>query len=129
MGRDEMATQRRPASRIALSLIAVVVALVTVGLATPARAAGSGASTPIDEKLSAAHFVEPLVAMAPTMEAENRALLRAVTAYEQRSNADDFRSLTGFLSAHPRSGWRAALLTNLGFAYLHYGYFSRAIEA
>src|SRR4029077_11649423 len=34
-----------------------------------------------------------------------------------------------FLADHPQSGWRVALLTNLGFAYLHNVYFSRAVEA
>jgi hypothetical protein len=69
------------------------------------------------------------VATGPTTQAEDRALLRAVAAYEHRSNPEDFGSLTRFLSVHPHSPWRTALLTDLGLSYLHYGYFSRAIEA
>jgi hypothetical protein len=69
------------------------------------------------------------VAIGPTTQAEDRALLRAVAAYEHRSNPEDFGSLTRFLSVHPHSPWRTALLTDLGLSYLHYGYFSRAIEA
>jgi hypothetical protein len=69
------------------------------------------------------------VAIGPTTQAEDRALLRAVAAHEHRSNPEDFGSLTRFLSVHPHSPWRTALLTDLGLSYLHYGYFSRAIEA
>jgi hypothetical protein len=110
---------------MALAGIAGLAALVLFSLTMPAV----GASGPIAAELAAAHLVEPLVASAPTTAVEDQALLRAVAAYERRSNADDFRSLTRFLSSHPHSGWRAALLTNLGLSYVHYGYFSRAIEA
>jgi hypothetical protein len=39
------------------------------------------------------------------------------------------RAIEAFLYGHPGSGWRVALLTNLGLSYYHYGYFSRAIDA
>jgi hypothetical protein len=77
----------------------------------------------------AAHFAEPLIATGVTTAAEDQELLQAVRAYEHRAAPDDFTSLTGFLSAHPQSAWRVALLTNLGLSYLHYGYFSRALDA
>jgi YD repeat-containing protein len=103
------------------------------GVAIGAAASGVDHSPAVDEavagKLAAAHFPEPLVTTGPTTQAEDRALLRAVAAYERRTNPEDFTSLNRFLSAHPHSGWRAALLTNLGLSYLHYGYFSRAIDA
>ncbi|MGC1302357.1 MAG: RHS repeat-associated core domain-containing protein [Caulobacteraceae bacterium] len=38
-------------------------------------------------------------------------------------------SLTDFLKVYPRSGWAASVWANLGVSYLHYGYFSRAIDA
>ncbi|KVF14464.1 peptidase C39 [Burkholderia vietnamiensis] len=37
--------------------------------------------------------------------------------------------MASFLVQYPRSGWAPAIYTNLGFAYLHEGYFSRAIDA
>jgi RHS repeat-associated protein len=79
--------------------------------------------------IRAAHFAEPLVATAPTSVAEDLALARAVAAYERRAEPDDVSSLTAFLAEYPHSGWAPALRTNLGLSYLHYGYFSQAIEA
>jgi RHS repeat-associated protein len=79
--------------------------------------------------LAAAHLPEPLVATGPTNAAEDEAVHAAVTRFELRRDPDDFSSLTGFLSAYPRSHWRVAVLANLGIDYLHYGYFSRALDA
>jgi RHS repeat-associated protein len=83
----------------------------------------------VPSQLDAAHFAEPLIAAGPTTPAEDQELLQAIAAYERRLASDDFTSLTGFLAAHPQSAWRVALLTNLGLSYLHYGYFSRALDA
>jgi hypothetical protein len=125
-----MGMPERSALAIAASVILGLAGLVLAGLTAPAGADGvAGANAASTEKLAAAHFVEPLVRTAPTTAAEDRALLRAVAAYERRGTADDLSSLTGFLSAHPRSGWRVALLTDLGFSDLHYGYLSRTVEA
>jgi hypothetical protein len=66
-------------------------------------------------------FEEPLVPVAPTSREENEALLNAIQAYESRSKVDDLRAFDVFLSAYPHSGWRVAVLTNLGLAYYHYG--------
>jgi tetratricopeptide (TPR) repeat protein len=77
----------------------------------------------------AARFEEPLIATAPVSEAENAALLAALKAHEGRATPDDFTAIRSFLSDYPASGWRIALLTNLGFSYYSYGYFSKAIEA
>jgi RHS repeat-associated protein len=74
-------------------------------------------------------FEEPLVRTAPTSSEENEALLHAIESYESRSRVDDFRAFDVFLSSYPDSGWRVAVLTNLGLAYYHYGYFSKAIDA
>ena len=41
----------------------------------------------------------------------------------------ELSSLRGFLARNPNSGWAPALLTNLGYSYLHDGYFSKAIDA
>lgn len=78
--------------------------------------------------IRAAPFAEPLIATKPTTDTEDRALLAALAAYEQRKAPDDFSALLKFLADHPQSGWVAGLRTNLGLGYLHYGYFSRADE-
>jgi hypothetical protein len=48
---------------------------------------------------------------------ENAALAAALLGYAKRSGPDDFSSLTAFLETHPKSPWRAALLTDLGLEY------------
>ncbi|OUM02635.1 hypothetical protein A8M77_10240 [Variovorax sp. JS1663] len=37
--------------------------------------------------------------------------------------------MIAFADAHPHSGWRAAVLTNLGIGYYRAGYFSKALSA
>jgi RHS repeat-associated protein len=103
-------------------------ATITGKIANGPQQTGASGTT-ISDQVAEAHFAEPLVPTTPTSREDDRALLRAVAGYERRSNPDDFRHLTRYLSAHPHTGWRVALLTNLGLSYLHYGYFSRAIDA
>jgi YD repeat-containing protein len=88
-------------------------------------------SVPISavEIIRAARFGEPLVATAGTKPEEDFALAQALSTYEQRVKPDDVSSLTAYLVDHPHSGWAPALLINIGLSDLHYGYFSRAIEA
>ena len=113
-------------------LVLGVVGLL-IGLAPPEAAAadapGRIPAARMAAELAAAHFPDALIASAATTAAEDRALLRALAAYERRREVDDVTSLVTFLAAHPHSGWRAALLTNLGVSYLHYGYLSRALDA
>jgi YD repeat-containing protein len=97
-----------------------------LGAITPGQEA---AGARIEAGLAAAHVAESLVATGPTTRADDEALLRVATAYEQRADPDDFTGLTRFLSTHPHSAWRVAVLTNLGISYLHYGYLSRALDA
>lgn len=96
--------------------------------ADPVPLATLAPPTSIEAALRASRFAEPLVATEPTTTAEDEALVPALKAYERRSRADDLSSLTAFLAEFPQSGWAPALRTNLGLSYLHYGYFSRAIE-
>jgi RHS repeat-associated protein len=84
---------------------------------------------PAATTIRAAPLAEPLVATAPTSAEEDQALARAVVALERRTRPDDFSALTDFLSRYPRSGWAPAVLTNLGFSYLHDGHFSKALDA
>jgi hypothetical protein len=47
----------------------------------------------------------------------------------QGDYADYAKPLLAFLSAHPKSNWRAAIYTNLGLGYYHAGYWSCAFSA
>jgi RHS repeat-associated protein len=77
----------------------------------------------------AAHFAEPLVRTNPTTASEDQALAAALAAYTKRTDPTDLNSLTSYVSAHPNSGWAPSIQTNLGLAYLHDGYFTKAIAA
>src|SRR5260370_5563913 len=72
---------------------------------------------------------EPLVATAPTSASEDLALFHAIRSYTEQAAPDDFRVFDAFLADYPRSGWRVALLIDLGLSYYHYGYFSKAIDS
>lgn len=76
-----------------------------------------------------AQFEEPLISTSSTSSEEDDTLLRALKNYQARTAADDLSPLRAFLKTHPRSGWRVALLTNIGLADYHYGYFSGALDA
>src|SRR5947209_10398379 len=82
-----------------------------------------------DEIQTSRLFEEPLVPVgADAGPKENAALAKALTAYSQRVNPEDFSQLTGFLDAHPHSPWRTALLTNLGLEYYRKGRYSKTLE-
>ncbi len=88
-------------------------------------------ANPTTQEISHARvFEEPLVPIGgePSAE-ENAALAAALLAYSKRSGPDDFSSLTGFLEKHPKSPWRAALLTDLGLEYYNTAHYSLALEA
>jgi len=102
----------------------------SVGSWQPARAAEeASAAGSFESAMRAAHLPEPLFATKPTTEAEDLALRQALLNYSRRQSPEDLTSLTSFLAAFPDSGWSAALLTNIGLSNLHYGYFSRALDA
>jgi RHS repeat-associated protein len=82
------------------------------------------------EILQARVFDEPLVPVGgEPLAVENSALATALLQHSQRSRADDFVRLTRFLDQHPKSAWRAALLTGLGLEYYQTAYYSRALAA
>jgi RHS repeat-associated protein len=76
---------------------------------------------------------EPLVAVGPVTDAENRDLDIALKAFHEApakakpgSDFDDYaKPLLAFIDAHPKSNWNAALYTDLGFGYYRSGYYSR----
>jgi hypothetical protein len=101
-----------------------------LGLGTPARSKAQDQGASVTELAPlTARFEEPLIATAPTTGMEDAALLQAIRIYEGQSAEDDFRPFEAFLATNPDSGWRVALLTNLGLSYYRYGFFSRAISA
>lgn len=116
---------------VAIRVAAItLIAHLVISLFTLAHAAESDiSSSTLRDAIRAAHFAEPLVSTKPTSAEEDRSLMQALSAYQQRTSASDFESLTSFVAGNPRSGWAPALLTNLGLAYLHDGYFSRALDA
>src|SRR5665213_3278488 len=88
-------------------------------------------SEPTAAEISRARvFDEPLIPMngEPSVE-ENRALAEGLTGYANRTNFDDFTSLTGFLDQFPDSKWSGSLLLHLGVEYYNNGYYSRALSA
>lgn len=115
----------------AFSGVFLAAALLLFGLLPQTGAAAAQPwSDTIEAEISRPWFAEPLLRSAPTSAAEDRALLRAVEASGHRpGHSDGYEPLVAFLAAHPNSGWRIALMTNLGIAYLRDGYFSRALDA
>ena len=63
------------------------------------------------------------------MEAENRSLLTALSAFAARTNRDDVALLEAFLNASPDSAWAISLRTELGSEYFRTGWHSKAVEA
>jgi RHS repeat-associated protein len=121
--------QRVPGWRSPLRALGLVLILV-LWAGAPDRSEAQEQGTPGSElALLAARFEEPLIATAPTTAAEDAALLQAIRTYEGQSAKDNFQPFDAFLATNPDSGWRVALLTNLGLSYYRYGFFSRAITA
>ncbi len=116
--------------KIATRMLGVVAALLlaTAGQTAIARAATPGAAIEApDLARLAARFEEPLVPTAPTTAAEDADLARAAAAYE--AAPDSAAPLEDFATGHPGSGWRLAVLTNLGLRDAREGYFPRALAA
>ncbi|WP_292502311.1 RHS repeat-associated core domain-containing protein [Mesorhizobium sp.] len=112
------------AAAVAFSvLLAVPIGASTVSAATVPNPASISAA------ISSARLPEALVATSPTSALDDDALAQALREYGQKSDPSRLSGLEEFVAKHPSSPWAAAVWTNLGLAYLHEGYFSRAIEA
>ena len=103
--------------------------LISVTFSIQASAAEGGRPAGGLVRLTAAQFSEPFIATEPTLQREDAAVMAAVEHYRDRRDADDYSSLNDYLKLFPHSGWRVAILTNLGLSYYHDGYFSRAIDS
>jgi hypothetical protein len=111
----------------------LVTAEVTPNTCAPATAhnkpGNKGAPTDADVFRCRA-FLEPLVPVGgKTTPEENIALQKAIESSAAREDQDDYTAILTFLERYPKSPWRAALLTNLGLAYRHTGWFLKALSA
>ncbi|MGX5805916.1 RHS repeat-associated core domain-containing protein [Bradyrhizobium sp. Arg314] len=112
-----------------LAAVAVSVLLaIPIGASTVSAATVPGPAS-ISAAISSARLPEALVATSPTNVLDDEALAQALTEYRQKSDPSRLSGLEDFVAKHPSSPWAAGIWTNLGLAYLHEGYFSRAIDA
>src|ERR1041385_836555 len=125
--------QTKPASLRAESTPAPAAVKVnrTVPKVAPPKTGLEFSDSPTTQEIFRAWvFEEPLVPIGGEPNAEeNAALAAALIGYAKRSGPDDFSGLTEFLESQPRSPWRAALLTDLGFEYYNTAHYSLALEA
>lgn len=81
------------------------------------------------ELMTARVFPEPLIPMTTQpVPGENKALALALLAYKEKKPVGDISYLTKFLSAFPKSRWRAALELNLASIKFDTGYFTDALN-
>ncbi|BBU64376.1 hypothetical protein MSC49_43110 (plasmid) [Methylosinus sp. C49] len=113
---------------LAVSVLATLLPHVSC-LANPVRASAPSDPHEVETLIGSVHFPEALVSTAPTSTEENLALAQAIVAYENRSEPDDVGPLTQFVAEHPNSGWSTSIMTNVGYSNLHFGYYSRALDA
>src|SRR5581483_1082546 len=119
-------------ARVGLRFLPFLMMLIlfwSQGTLNAAAAENASVSDALQQAMRSAHLPEPLFPTKPTNADEDRDLAQALVSYGSRIKADDLSSLTAFVAGHSDSGWSSAVLTNLGIVYLHYGYFSRALDA
>lgn len=130
------------------ALVALAVASATVQAATagnPPRGTRKGipipavavirtlplfSLAPTDAEISRVRtFGEPLVPIGATTAGDNRDLADALLGFVRGADPEETRPLVEYLAEHPRSAWRASLLTNLGSLYRRTGHISKALNA
>ncbi|MGH9320859.1 MAG: cysteine peptidase family C39 domain-containing protein, partial [Vicinamibacteria bacterium] len=84
--------------------------------------------TPTDEEIFRARvFGEPLIPEeGETNDAENQALVQAITTYLYGGNSEALEPLEGVVTNFPNSRWRVAVQAGVGSWYRKKGYFTRA---
>ena len=134
--------------QVVLALIALTVSLVMVPVSGrafdeggahrtdtpgPLQTAGltvSAAPTD-DDFLRKGLFVQPLFPVGATSSEENIELASLLVAYGaelRRGNRDAVEPIVQFLTDHPHSAWKPALLVDLGAVYRRTGHYSKALE-
>lgn len=119
-------------ARHVVAVLAIVFELLPIagrGQVQPEHGSPGAVQSIDTEVVRVAGFAEPLVRVGVTTPAKDGALSNALSTYRAGVESDDVRSLTTFLTDYPHSGWAPAIYANLGFAYLHNGYLSKALEA
>jgi YD repeat-containing protein len=96
----------------------------------PVSPAPRFSADPTQAEIFRAHvFEHPLVPVGIIAAGENKILADVLDRYVRRANPDDHSLLLDFLTQHPNSAWKPALLLNLGIILRQSGYFSRAVAA
>ncbi|MGA2083749.1 MAG: RHS repeat-associated core domain-containing protein [Holophaga sp.] len=94
------------------------------------RSEAGNLAGPAETILLAHGLGETLVPIGPKpSRAETAALIEAIARYQDAGDCEAVAPLQAFLDAHPHSGWKTALLADLGVIYRATGYFSRALAA
>lgn len=104
------------------------ICLIIGVLSTSAIANSSGNLNSVFD-LSVKGMPEPLIRAWPTSISEDQDLSEAVKKFQERSIPDEMSSLENFIIKHKETGWAPAVLLNIGLAYRHFGYVTRAEEA
>src|SRR6266571_4052541 len=96
-----------------------VQALICLVLFGPPVSAAALSIVPTDPGISEARvFNGPLLpAGGAASTLENRDLARALESVVKSRDPEPFRAVADFLGKHPRSGWGASLLVNMGTVY------------
>ncbi len=99
------------------------------GVITPVVVGGlSFSDLPTVEEISGARvFRETLFPSHAAGADDNRALAQALVVYAAQPERGDGAVFDGFLSAHPDSPWRAALLLDLGLVDRERGFYTRSM--
>jgi RHS repeat-associated protein len=123
------AAAEEPAASGGWSVASVKVNRTVPQVEAPRRYLEFSAEPTVAEIFRSRVFEEALVPVGgEPIAPENAALATALLAYSARVSPDDFSSLTGFLEAHPKSCWNAALLTDLGLEYYNTAHYSLALD-
>ena len=102
----------------------------TVPRVTRPSAELSFSATPTAAEIQQARVLyQPLIPTGETTDAQNVELVAAIREFLARTKEPRWEPFNAFLSRHPFSPWRAALMANIGVLLQRGGYYSRALAA